>query len=288
MRCELKREVFKDANLYLVTGEECSAGRTTLEVVEAAIRGGVDMVQMREKHLSPKDLRELGIRLSELCAKNDVKFIVNDDPRLAKEVGADGVHLGREDVEKWSLASAREFVGQDGIIGISTHSVEEAAAGSLSDADYIAFGPVFFTKTKDYFIGTGGIPEVLRISSKPVVIIGGICSDNIDELFSLGVRNIAMIRHITAAPDIELRVREIKQRMISSDGAKEPENVRINGKDEILAGRISLGEFIGTRGLIPTHIVIEHNRAIVPREKWNEVFLSGGDNVEIVKFVGGG
>ncbi|MFA6635616.1 MAG: thiamine phosphate synthase [Candidatus Omnitrophota bacterium] len=284
----MKRKVFKENSLYLVTGEECSAGRTTLEVVGAAIRGGVDVVQMREKHLSPKELRELGTRLSELCAKNDVMFIVNDDPCIAKEVGADGVHLGQEDIKNWSLSSAREFVGQDGIIGISTHSVEEAAAASSGDSDYIAFGPVFPTKTKDYFIGTRGIPEVLRISSKPVVFIGGICSDNIDELFSLGARNIAMIRHITAAPDIESRVRGIKQRMILSGGTKARANVSINGKTEILEGRISIEKFIGIKGLIPEHVVIEHNSAIVPREKWNEVFLSGGDNVEIVSFVGGG
>ena len=283
----MRERKMKEKNLYLVTGEECSLGRTTIEVVEAAINGEVDIVQMREKSASLVRLKELGERLSDMCSKSGVIFIVNDDPMLAKEVGAHGVHLGQEDVKTCPVDFARDILGQDGIIGLSTHSVDEAKEGMRSGADYIAFGPVFPTKTKDYFIGKDDIPEVLGFSNKPVVLIGGINGGNISEVLSLGAQNIAMIRQITEAEDIEREVRSLKGKIVSS-AEKKGVNVKINGEMGELEREMSIFEMIEAKGLKPERVVIEHNRRIVPKDTWAEVFLRGGDNIEILSFVGGG
>ncbi len=284
----MMRKVFNEGSLYLVTGAQCSLGRATIDVVSAAIRGGVDIVQMREKNASRAELVELGRILKDICKMNGVVFMVNDDPYLARHVKADGVHLGQEDVKKYGLPAVRELVGPEGIIGLSTHTVRQAKDGAASGADYIAFGPVFPTKTKDYFIGTDGLPEVLGLSDKPVVVIGGIDGENLDKVLFLGARNVAMIRYITEAPDIETRVREVKEIMLRRGSAVSKVNIRINGNTESLDKVLSIGEFVGSKGFKPEQVIVEHNNVIVPREKWRDVLLSAGDNVEILSFVGGG
>ena len=203
----------KDHSLYLVTGEEYSGGRSTLEVAKEAVASGVDILQMREKTKSEDELRSLGKELSSLCSKSNTAFIVNDDPYLAKEVGADGVHLGQEDMRGMPIAKAREILGTGGIIGVSTHSLEQFAEANRMDVDYIAYGPIFPTKTKDYHIGIEDITKVMSVAEKPVIFIGGIDLDNINGVLYKGARNIAMIRAITAAEDVGKTVKTIKNRM---------------------------------------------------------------------------
>jgi thiamine-phosphate pyrophosphorylase len=205
--------MFADRSLYLVTGEDASSGRSTYHVVEKALAGGVDVIQMREKNLPEKELISLGRRLAALCAEHKALFIVNDNPFIARETGACGVHLGQEDVLKYPLAETRKILGENKIIGVSTHSYEQFIAVDISVADYIAFGPVFPTQTKDYFIGKKDVAKVLQASSKPVVFIGGINVSNIKELLSLGARNVAVIRAITRAEDIQRRVKLLKKIM---------------------------------------------------------------------------
>jgi len=200
--------------LYLVISEECCLGRSALEIAERAVAGGVDIVQMREKNKSVQELVKIGKGLAALCKKGGAMFIVNDDPMLAQRVGADGVHLGQEDTERFSIEMARDAVGPDRIIGISTHSLTLFEKAMGEDVDYVAFGPVFPTKTKDYHIGTGDIREVVRLARKPVFFIGGIDLSNVDTILGEGGRNIAMIRGITEADDIEARAREFKGRLV--------------------------------------------------------------------------
>lgn len=192
----------KDRNLYLVLSEECGRGRAALELAGLAISGGIDMLQMREKNKSRHELLQLGRELCKICNEGGVKFIVNDDPGLAEEVGADGVHLGQEDLEKHDLENTRKLLGADKIIGVSTHSLAQFQEANNGDFDYIAFGPVFPTKTKDYFIGTGDIETILRSAKKPVVFIGGINLDNVDDILKKGARNIALIRAVLEADDV--------------------------------------------------------------------------------------
>ena len=166
---------------------------------------------MREKNKSRPVSLALGKKLSDLCKLFNALFIVNDDPLLAKELSADGVHLGQEDLLRFPLAETRRLLGRDKLIGLSTHSLEQFKKANEQDFDYLAFGPVFPTQTKNYFIGTKDLREVLKIALKPVVLIGGITHNNVSELTAMGARNIAMIRAITEAPDTAEAVRNFKE-----------------------------------------------------------------------------
>ena len=207
----------KNGSLYLIISEECGRGRSATEIAESAIAGGVDIIQMREKHMAEHELISLGKELSGLCRKSGVKFIVNNDPLIASRVGADGVHLGQEDMERFSINETRSIVGRDGIIGVSTHSIKQLEKANGDDVDYIAYGPVFPTKTKDYCIGTKDVARVLVIAKKPVFFIGGIDLSNIEEILRIGARNIALIRGITEAADIKSATEELVK-MINGGG----------------------------------------------------------------------
>ncbi|MFA5143210.1 MAG: thiamine phosphate synthase [Candidatus Omnitrophota bacterium] len=203
----------KDRNLYLILSEDCGRGRPACEIARLAVSGGVDMLQMREKARPRGELVKMGRELQAICQKNNVKFIVNDDPAIAKETGADGVHLGQEDLKNHNAKQARRLLGPDKIIGVSTHSPGQFEEANAGDFDYIAFGPIFPTKTKDYFIGADDIEKIMRIARKPVVFIGGINLGNIDDILQKGGRNIALIRAILEADDIFKTTKRFKEKL---------------------------------------------------------------------------
>lgn len=209
----------KDYSLYLIITEEYGEGRSSVEIAKAAIAGDVDIIQMREKDKPREELVKLGKRLSRLCKSKNVKFIVNDDPLLTKEVNADGVHLGQEDAKRFSIEASRRILGREKIIGISTHTIEQFKEANEKDFDYAAFGPIFETKTKDYFVGADGIEEVLSVAKRPVFFIGGIDLSNVGDCLGRGAKNIALIRGITEADDITERTREFKEAI--KDGNKD-------------------------------------------------------------------
>ena len=203
--------IIKDYTFYFVVSAEYTNGRPVLNIAKQAIDAGIDMLQMREKALSDENLLALGGKLLYLCRKKSVPFIVNDNPYIAKKLNADGVHLGQQDIKKYPLEYTRGILGRDKIIGISTHSPQEFRAANCQDFDYIAFGPIFSTKTKNYHIGIGDIEEVLSIASKPVIFIGGINILNIDRIIEKGAKNIAVICAITEAENVQLAVKTLKK-----------------------------------------------------------------------------
>ncbi len=206
----------KDYSLYLVISEEYGLGRNALEIAAPALAGGVDIIQMREKNKPYDELIKLGRGLAALCKKNNAVFIVNDSPLLAQESDADGVHLGQKDMGEYSVSKAREIIGAGKIIGVSTHSLPEFQKANEEDVDYIAYGPVFPTKTKDYFIGTQGIKEILKTAKKPVVFIGGINLLNLDEILKEGAKTIAVIRALIQSEDISANARAFKDKLKNS------------------------------------------------------------------------
>lgn len=212
-----KMSKIKDYSLYLVMSREYAMGRPVFDIASKAIAGGIDILQMREKNMPRSELLNLGKSLTGLCREKGVTFIVNDDPLMAKELDADGVHIGQEDIEKCPLNRVRGIVGRDKIIGISTHSLEQFEKANETDADYLSFGPIFPTKTKDYHIGTSRIKDVLRITKKPVVFIGGINMGNIDTVLKEGARNIGLIRDIMESSDVEAKTRALKDRLNKKD-----------------------------------------------------------------------
>lgn len=202
-----------DYSLYLVTSEKFSCGRSTFEVVASAIRGGVSVVQMREKKKTPEGLAALGIRLAKICRESGVMFVVNDDPLMARDLRADGVHLGQKDLDVYPIECARKIMGRNRIIGVSTHSFTQFERFNESDCDYIAFGPLFQTRTKDFYIGMKDINMVVQIAKKPVVFIGGINLSNIERVLAEGARNIAVISAITGAEDIARAAQDLKAKI---------------------------------------------------------------------------
>ena len=204
-----------DYNLYLVISEEYGLGRGAVEIAKLAISGGVDIIQMREKNKDRDELMKLACELSMLCKEKSVTFIVNDDPFIAKESGASGVHLGQEDMQRYSLTETRKIIGNGKIIGVSTHSLAELERANEDDVDYMAYGPIFPTKAKKYFLGTKDIKKALKIAKKPVVFIGGINLSNLDEILKEGAKNIAVIRSIIQAEDIVGRAKSFKNMLIT-------------------------------------------------------------------------
>lgn len=203
------------SSLYLVLTSSYREELSPLEIATLAIDGGVDVLQMREKELSWEKMVSLGRRYRDICSKGGVTFIVNDDPGLAIEVDACGVHLGQEDLQSIGIDAVRNVMG-DKIIGLSTHSVEQFRDANEQDLDYIAYGPLFETKTKDYCIGLNDVEAVIKEAKKPIVFIGGINLLNIDQVLAFGASNIAVISAIMQAPDIKLQASLFKGKISKS------------------------------------------------------------------------
>ncbi len=200
--------------VYLVTDEDLSAGRSTVETVEAAIRGGVDIVQLREKSASANERYELGRELRELTREAGVPLIVNDRVDLAAALDADGVHLGDDDLP---VSVAREQLGEAAIIGRSVSTPEAARRAEDAGADYLGVGAVFATDSKDDVppeemgIGLDRIRAVRAATDLPFVGIGGVTSDNAADVVEAGADGVAVISAITGAEDPEAATRELAE-----------------------------------------------------------------------------
>lgn len=182
------------------------AGKEYEQLARQALEGGARVVQLRDKDLPRHELMRIGRTLRSLTHDYRAAFIVNDDPYLAAECEADGVHLGQEDL---AVESARALLGPDMIIGLSTHTFEQARAAESLPVDYISVGPVFPTKTKLSPWPVVGLELVRHVrEATPMVItaIGGIREEHIPPLVQAGADNIAMIAEIMTAPDIRSKV----------------------------------------------------------------------------------
>jgi thiamine-phosphate diphosphorylase len=189
-----------DPSLYVILDRGAARGRDLLALLDAAVAGGCRMVQLREKEWPAGRLLPVAERLRERCAATGVTFIVNDRVDLALALGADGVHLGQDDLP---ARAARPLLRPGMILGVSTHSVRQARAAMADGADYIAVGSMFATSTKADFQLVG--PQLLRKLrdeiSVPLVGIGGITHDNVEEVIRAGADGVAVISAVGAADD---------------------------------------------------------------------------------------
>jgi len=200
-----------NTELYCITAEEHSLGRSNIEVVQKMIDAGVTIIQYREKDKKMKAKYSECLLIRKMTKEAGVTFIVNDDIDLAILVGADGVHIGQDDLP---IEKVRELVGEEMIIGISTHRPEEAQQAVKSGADYIGVGPIFRTATKKDVcdpVGLTYLEYVARNISIPFVAIGGIKVDNIAEVVKKGAGCIAVITEITTSADIISKIKQIKE-----------------------------------------------------------------------------
>jgi len=200
-----------DSRLYVITGSAFLRGRSLEEVITAAIRGGADTIQLREKDFGGRALLEAGRLLRRITAEHGVRLIVNDRIDVAIGVDADGVHLGQSDLP---ITVARDILGPGKIVGLSTHSVAEAVAAERAGADYIGLGPMFPTRTKldtEPVVGPDGVRDVRRHVRLPIVAIGGIRPEHAAEIIGNGANAVAVISAVIGADDVEGAARTVRQ-----------------------------------------------------------------------------
>lgn len=191
-----------DLSIYLVADVSACKGRTIEDVVAAAVRGGVTMVQFREKTAPEKVIRRhIGI-LQDVLQGTGVPLIVNDHVTIAAEMGADGVHVGQGDM---SARDAREIMGVDKIVGLTAYTQAHYDVVDAGVVDYVGTGPYFPTKTKPdkSVLGADGFRALVRTAPVPVVGIGGITHENVGEVIQNGAHGVAMMRGLSEAEDVE-------------------------------------------------------------------------------------
>ena len=204
MKCDKKHML-----LYAVTDRAWVGKQTLYEQVEAALRGGVTCVQMREKELDEAAFLQEARDIGALCRLYGVPFIVNDSVDIAIACGADGVHVGQEDL---AAGEVRRRAGDDMILGVSVHTVEEARQAVQDGADYLGLGAVFPTSTKTDVdqMPSETLRAICDAVDVPIVAIGGIKRDNILKLSGSGVNGVALVSAIFSAEDIEGTCRELR------------------------------------------------------------------------------
>lgn len=197
--------------LYVVTDEELSRGRSHIQVAEAAIRGGADVIQLRDKTASGSRLYQVALVLRKLTSEARISFIVNDRLDIALATDADGVHVGQKDLP---ASAARKILGPGRILGVSAETVEESVQAERDGADYLGVGPVFEARgTKPDAGDPAGLELITRIRTHcrlPIVAIGGIHAGNARDVRRAGAEAAAVISAIVAADDIEQAARRLK------------------------------------------------------------------------------
>ena len=188
----------------------CVPGRDDMaEFLPAVLRGGVDVVQLREKEAPDSERVRVATVMVRICRDFNVPFIMNDSPELAMEVGADGVHVGQDDV---SVEHCRQVLGSQAIVGLSTHSAFELDAALTTTATYLSAGPIVETPTKPGRRATGiDYPVAAQaLSGRPVFVTGGVSEANVATFVAAGLRHFVVVRAITDAPDPGAAARSIR------------------------------------------------------------------------------
>ena len=199
-----------NTDIYGVTAEEYSLGRSNIEVVVKMIEAGIKIIQYREKEKSDRQKYEECLKIRKMTREAGVTFIVNDHVDLAMLVGADGIHLGQDD---FPPGLVRELTGKKMFIGLSTHSPAQAEAAIKLGVDYIGVGPIFATNTKKDVCNPVGLEYLEYVAENiglPFVAIGGIKEHNIAEVYRRGAGCIALVTEIVGAPDIIAKVRNLR------------------------------------------------------------------------------
>lgn len=227
MKCN--REMMK---LYGVTDRSWLGARTLYEQVEAAIKGGATIIQLREKKMPEEEFLQEARELKMLCNAYKIPFIINDNISVALAMDADGVHLGQGDME---LKQAREILGPDKIIGVSAHNVEEAVQAEKNGADYLGAGAVFSTASKADVtsLSMESLKEICEAVSIPVVAIGGISEENMDQLKGTGISGVAVISALFAQADVCQAATRLCEKLsyIIEKGKKRKTALTIAGSD---------------------------------------------------------
>ncbi len=215
----LRRERLRTARLYFVC--DARPGTDLEALLRAALTGGADIVQLREKELGRAEIERAAGTFRRVADTFSALFVLNDDPELARICNADGVHVGQDDV---SAEQAREVMGPDAIVGLSTHSEEQIAASAGRPVDYISVGPIWETPTKEGRPGIGLdlIGHAAANAPHPFFAIGGIDSSNAGEVVAAGAERLCAVRAIRDAADPEAAARALRQAFAASEKGVAP------------------------------------------------------------------
>ena len=207
----------KELKLYLVTDSNILKDRDFYYAIEEALKGGVTMLQLREKETSGKEFLEKAIKLRVLTRKYNVKFIINDRVDIAMLCDADGVHVGQSDIP---ADEVRKLVGPNKIIGVSSRTIEEAIAAKNNGADYLGVGAMFTTTTKldAKSVSIETLKAIKENSKLPIVTIGGLNLDNIEELKNCNIDGYAVVSAILGADDIKAECEKWIEKIGGRDG----------------------------------------------------------------------
>ena len=195
----------KTCKIYLVTDEKACLGKDFYACIEEAIKGGVKIVQLREKNISTKDFYEKALKVKEICKNYGALFIINDRLDIAQAVGADGVHLGQSDMP---IEEARKILKDNFLIGATARNIKEAKKVELSGADYIGSGAIFGTSTKDNAkkLEMEELKKIVASVKIPVFAIGGININNVGSLKNIGLQGICAVSGILSEKDCKKAV----------------------------------------------------------------------------------
>ena len=196
-----------DFGLYFITDSNLTK-KTVIDDVKAAIKGGVNIIQYREKGASTKQMLKEAAEIKKLCQKNNIIFLINNRIDIALAVDADGVHIGQDDMP---YETARKLLGKNKIIGVTTHNIEESVEAEKIGADYIGLSPIFLTSTKADAGKACGPEMIKKVKSNvkiPIAAIGGINESNVGQVLKAGGKNIAIISAILTKEDVETAVKE--------------------------------------------------------------------------------
>jgi len=209
----------KPPRLYIILDRSVAGGRDLDPILAAVLAGGAEMIQLREKTWPSGTLFPVAQRLRARCRAAGVPFIVNDRVDLALAVDADGVHLGQDDLPP---GAARPLLKPGMILGLSTHSVEQAKAAQAAGADYIAVGSMFPTATKPEFqlVGPALARQVRPVVQVPLIGIGGITPDNVGDVIAAGVDGVAVISAVCGSPDPAAAARRFVAAIVAARGGR--------------------------------------------------------------------
>lgn len=208
-----------DWQLYVILDRAVARGRDLIHIAEAAIAGGADVLQLRDKTAGTASLIDQARTVLAIARRSGIPLIINDRPDVALTIDADGVHLGQDDLP---IAAARRLLGPHQLIGRSTHSLEQALEAERQGADYLGIGPVFATPTKpDYIpVGLQLIEHVAAHLRTPWVAIGGIDASNVEYVVDAGARCVAVVRAVIGADDPQAVTRQLKTALAAATGNK--------------------------------------------------------------------
>jgi thiamine-phosphate pyrophosphorylase len=206
-----KKDFLHRIRLYVLISSSI-ATKSVTETTRLVIDGGADAIQLREKTISDSEFISLAREVRDITTKRGSLLIINDRVHVARKINADGVHLGQQDM---SVLEARDIIGDEKIIGVSTHSIIQARQAQKDGADYIAIGPIYPTSTKDHepSIGIEIIREISGAVNIPFIAIGAMTIDNLDEVLKAGASRIAVCSAIIGSKDIYSSTRQFKEKL---------------------------------------------------------------------------